>query len=136
MGVFDEGRLTDPWGRLTHFTSALIVMTSNLGAGSAGPFGLSRSAPPAYESEAMGYFRPEFFNRIDRVVTFDPLTPQTIRLIAEKELRDLQMREGLARFQIVLRCRERVIERLVEEVVDASYGARLLQRAAGPRHGP
>jgi ATP-dependent Clp protease ATP-binding subunit ClpC len=129
MGAFDEGRLTDPWGRLTHFTSAMIVMTSNLGAGTAGPFGLSRSAPPAYESEAMGYFRPEFFNRIDRVVTFDALTPQTIRRIAEKELRDLQTREGLVRFQIVLKWNDRVVDRLVDEGFDARYGARPLQRA-------
>jgi ATP-dependent Clp protease ATP-binding subunit ClpC len=129
LAVFDEGRLTDPWGRLTHFTSALIVMTTNLGAGAAGPFGLSRTAGPAYESEAMGFFRPEFFNRIDAVVTFDPLTPQTVRAIAEKELRDLSNREGLTRPGLRLQWTTALVDHLAKEGFDPRYGARPLQRA-------
>src|SRR5258705_1864355 len=74
LGVFDEGRLTDPWGRLTHFKSAVIIMTSNLGAPVGEAFGLSKTSAPVYESETMGFFRPEFFDRIDAVVTFVPLT--------------------------------------------------------------
>jgi len=129
LAVFDEGRLTDPWGRLTHFTSALIVMTTNLGAGAAGPFGLSRTTGPAYESEAMGFFRPEFFNRIDAVVTFDPLTPQTVRAIAEKELRDLSNREGLTRPGLRLEWTTALVDHLAKEGFDPRYGARPLQRA-------
>jgi ATP-dependent Clp protease ATP-binding subunit ClpC len=129
LGVFDEGRLTDPWGRLTHFKSAVIIMTSNLGASAGGAFGLSRSAPPIYESEAMGFFRPEFFNRIDTVVTFEPLTPETIRDIAEKELRDLAQREGLIRFNLQLRWTTALVDHLAREGFDPRYGARPLQRA-------
>lgn len=129
LGVFDEGRLTDPWGRLTHFKSAVIIMTSNLGASTSEAFGLSRSAPPAYENEAMGFFRPEFFNRIDTVVTFDPLTPQSIRAIAEKELRDLAQREGLIRANLQLRWTTALIDHLAREGFHPRYGARPLQRA-------
>lgn len=129
LGVFDEGRLTDPWGRLTHFKSAVIIMTSNLGAATAQPFGLSRNDSPAYESEAMGFFRPEFFNRIDAVVTFDPLTPPTIRAIAEKELRDLSQREGLTRSGISLQWTTALLDHLSREGFDPRYGARPLQRA-------
>jgi ATP-dependent Clp protease ATP-binding subunit ClpC len=129
LAVFDEGRLTDPWGRLTHFTSALIVMTTNLGATTAGPFGLSRGASPAYENEAMGFFRPEFFNRIDAVVTFDPLTQETVRAIAEKELRDLSKREGLTRPGLRLSWTPALIDHLAREGFDPRYGARPLQRA-------
>jgi ATP-dependent Clp protease ATP-binding subunit ClpC len=129
LGVFDEGRLTDPWGRLTHFKSAVIIMTSNLGASAGGAFGLSRSAPPIYESEAMGFFRPEFFNRVDAVVTFDPLAPETIRAIAEKELRDLAQREGLMRSKLQLRWTAALVDHLAREGFDARYGARPLQRA-------
>jgi ATP-dependent Clp protease ATP-binding subunit ClpC len=137
LGVFDEGRLTDPWGRLTHFNSAVIVMTSNLGASTlaAGPFGLARNAAPAagYEGEAMSFFRPEFFNRIDAVVAFDPLSASSIRAVAEKELRDLAGREGLSRGGLRLRWTAAVVDRLSEEGYDARYGARPLQRAIEAR---
>jgi ATP-dependent Clp protease ATP-binding subunit ClpC len=129
LGVFDEGRLTDPWGRLTHFKSAVIIMTSNLGASAGDLFGLARSASPIYESEAMGFFRPEFFNRIDAVVTFDPLAPQSIRAIAEKELRDLSQREGLIRANLQLRWSTALLDHLAREGFDPRYGARPLQRA-------
>jgi ATP-dependent Clp protease ATP-binding subunit ClpC len=129
LAVFDEGRLTDPWGRLTHFTSALIVMTTNLGATAAGPFGLSRGTAPAYENEAMGFFRPEFFNRIDAVVTFDPLTQETVRAIAEKELRELAKREGFTRPGLRLAWTPALIDHLAKEGFDPRYGARPLQRA-------
>jgi ATP-dependent Clp protease ATP-binding subunit ClpC len=131
LGVFDEGRLTDPWGRLTHFRSAVIVMTSNLGAAVSTPFGLSRgsAAAPAYESEAMGFFRPEFFNRIDAVVIFDPLTPPIIRAIAEKELADLSRREGLTQRNLRLEWTDRLLDHLTATGFDPRYGARPLQRA-------
>ena len=73
LGVFDEGRLTDRFGRVTNFRSALIVMTSNLGADRQTPVGFDATARPRYRDEAMAFFRPEFFNRIDAVVTFHPL---------------------------------------------------------------
>ncbi len=73
MGVFDEGRLTDQYGRVTDFRSAVIVMTSNLGSGRTGGLGFGGGTDsPKYREAAMQYFRPEFFNRLDAVVTFDP----------------------------------------------------------------
>jgi ATP-dependent Clp protease ATP-binding subunit ClpC len=130
LGVFDEGRLTDPWGRLTHFRSAVIVMTSNLGAAVSTPFGLSRGgAAPAYESEAMGFFRPEFFNRIDAVVTFAPLTAPVVRAIAEKELHDLAKREGLTQRHLRLQWTPRLLDHVTSTGFDPRYGARPLQRA-------
>jgi ATP-dependent Clp protease ATP-binding subunit ClpC len=129
LGVFDEGRLTDPWGRLTHFKSAVIIMTSNLGSNANEPFGLSQTNSPMYESEAFGFFRPEFFNRIDAVITFDPLSPQIIRAITEKELRDLSKREGLDRAQITLTWTDRLLDHVAAEGYDPRYGARPLQRA-------
>jgi ATP-dependent Clp protease ATP-binding subunit ClpC len=77
----------------------------------------------------MGFFRPEFFNRIDAVVTFDPLTPPTIRAIAEKELRDLSQREGLARSGISLQWTTALLDHLSRAGFDPRYGARPLQRA-------
>lgn len=78
MGAFDEGRLTDRFGRTTSLQSALIVMTSNLGAKSGGSLGFGAGRAPDYEAEAMAYFRPEFFNRIDSVVAFSPLSREVV----------------------------------------------------------
>ncbi|MBI3924465.1 MAG: ATP-dependent Clp protease ATP-binding subunit [Armatimonadetes bacterium] len=128
LSVFDEGRLTDAYGRTTTFRSAVLIMTSNLGAESLRPLGFSQRATPSYESEAMGFFRPEFFNRIDAVVRFEPLQPEHIRRIARKELAALERREGLARRKVRLRWSEAVVERLAELGYDARYGARPLKR--------
>ncbi|MEZ0266990.1 MAG: AAA family ATPase, partial [Phycisphaerae bacterium] len=136
LGVFDEGRLTDPWGRLTWFRSAVIVMTSNLGAGRPTAFGLSRAgaAPPAmYDADAMGFFRPEFFNRIDAVVTFDPLTEPTVRAITAKELGDIAAREGLDKRGIKLAWTDRLVASLAAVGFDPRYGARPLQRTIEQR---
>ena len=87
MGVFDEGRLTDQYGRVTNFRSTIVVMTSNLGAGQGRAVGFEgEDAGPAYQDVAMKFFRPEFFNRMDAVVTFRPLLPATVKAIARREL--------------------------------------------------
>jgi ATP-dependent Clp protease ATP-binding subunit ClpC len=129
LGVFDEGRLTDQYGRLTTFRSSLIIMTSNLGAQQMEPFGLSKTSPSSYDTEAMSFFRPEFFNRIDAVVTFEHLSGTTIRLIAVAELQRIGGREGLKNSNIQLRWSEAVIDLLCQVGYDARYGARPLQRA-------
>jgi ATP-dependent Clp protease ATP-binding subunit ClpC len=129
LGVFDEGRLTDRYGRVTSFRSAVIVMTSNLGAGKREGFGFGTAPAAAYESEAMAFFRPELFNRIDAVVTFAPLGPDSIRAITRKELGEIARREGLARAGLVLTWSERLEEHLAREGFDERFGARPLQRA-------
>jgi ATP-dependent Clp protease ATP-binding subunit ClpC len=128
LGVFDEGRLTDRLGRTTSFRSAVIIRTSNLGAGSGGAVGFGKAAPPAYESEALAFFRPEFFNRIDGVVTFDPLSAETIRLVTEKELRGIAAREGFAKAGLRLTWSPEVVAHLSAKGYDRRYGARPLQR--------
>jgi ATP-dependent Clp protease ATP-binding subunit ClpC len=129
LGVFDEGRLTDRFGRVTSFKSAVIIMTSNLGSGRRGSFGFGPAPPVAYESEALAFFRPEFFNRIDGVVTFQPLGPDTIRAITRKELAEITGREGLARAKVKVTWSERLEAHLAKEGFDEQYGARPLQRA-------
>src|SRR5262249_39099315 len=129
LGVFDEGRLTDHFGRVTSFKSAVVIMTSNLGAGKEGAFGFGRAPAVPYESEALAFFRPEFFNRIDSVVTFQPLQEESIRAITRKELGEIAAREGLARAGVRLTWSERLERHLAREGFDERYGARPLQRA-------
>jgi ATP-dependent Clp protease ATP-binding subunit ClpC len=129
LGVFDEGRLTDRYGRLTTFRSAVVIMTSNLGATAGEAFGLSKVSGKTYASEIAAHFRPEFFNRIDAVVTFEALGREAMVQIAEKELREVAGREGLAARAVRLTWTAGVVEKLLEEGFDARYGARPLQRA-------
>ena len=78
LNVFEEGRLMDPLGRTTAFNSSLIVLTSNLGAGSSSAIGFGSSGGATKQartdpSAVLKFFRPEFFNRLDQIVYFDPL---------------------------------------------------------------
>src|SRR5204863_7107744 len=70
LGVLDEGRLTDRFGRTTTFRSAVIVMTSNVGTERSPAVGFKADAQPAFERIVLERFRPEFVNRIDSIVTF------------------------------------------------------------------
>jgi ATP-dependent Clp protease ATP-binding subunit ClpC len=127
MGVCDEGRLTDRYGRTTTFRSCLILMTSNLGAERRKAFGFG-DRPPPYADAARTFFRPEFYNRLDAVVTFDPLSPETIRAITLKELAEVERREGVERAGLRLRWSERLVAWLGRAGFDARLGARPLQR--------
>ncbi len=130
MGVFDEGRLTDQYGRETNFRSTIIVMTSNLGAGESRTVGFAGDeGGPRYRDAAMRFFRPEFFNRMDAVVTFRPLLPESVRAITRRELAAIGAREGLTRVGLAVRWSDAVIDRLAGIGFDARYGARPLQRA-------
>jgi ATP-dependent Clp protease ATP-binding subunit ClpC len=128
LGVCDEGRLTDPYGRTTTFCSSVIVMTSNLGAEQGEGFGFKAGQKMPYEDAARAFFRPEFFNRLDAVVTFRPLAAETIAAITRKELEEIGGREGFRRLGLRLRWSERLVSWLARVGFDARYGARPLQR--------
>ncbi|MEQ8787299.1 MAG: AAA family ATPase [Pirellulaceae bacterium] len=128
LGLFDEGRLTDRFGRTTNFTSSIVVMTSNLGGSDREAVGFS-PGDASYENEVETFFRPEFVNRIDDLVVFHRLSQETLRAIAEKELRELAKREGLTKRALRLTWSDAVVERLAAAGYDLRYGARPLQRA-------
>jgi ATP-dependent Clp protease ATP-binding subunit ClpC len=131
MTVFDEGRLTDRFGRITWFRSTVIVLTSNLGSESSGAVGFGENAERSsgrHEAAVRNFFRPEFFNRLDRVVTFDPLSTEAIEGITEKELQRIATREGLIRRGVTLEWTAEVVRHLARAGFDPRYGARPLQR--------
>lgn len=132
MNVLDEGRITDRFGRITVFHSAVIVLTSNLGATTSGQLGFGDSdahgASTRYEKGAREFFRPEFFNRLDNIVSFAPLSAESITAITEKELREIASREGLHKWNLTLTWPPAVVEHLVRVGFDPRYGARPLQR--------
>ena len=129
LGVFDEGRLTDRFGRVTTFQSSVLILTSNLGAGRDGGMGFGAQNGPDYDAEVMRFFRPEFYNRLDGVVAFAPLGEDVIRQIAAKELRELTKREGFVKAGLKLTWDDDVVALVASAGFDRRYGARPLQRA-------
>lgn len=128
MGVFDEGRLTDRYGRTATFRSAVLIMTSNLGSGHQASFGFSGAPATHYETEAQTHFRPEFFNRIDAVISFESLSAGNIEAITRKELAEIARREGLEKAHLRLEWSDELVARLAQAGFDRRYGARPLQR--------
>jgi ATP-dependent Clp protease ATP-binding subunit ClpC len=128
LGVLDEGRLTDRYGRTTSFASSILIMSSNLGAKNQGSIGFSDTSTTSYEREIQSFFRPEFYNRIDSVVTFHPLSLEVCTLIVRKELDEIAQREGIIHRQLQLTFSERMVAYLIQKGFDARYGARPLQR--------
>jgi ATP-dependent Clp protease ATP-binding subunit ClpB len=111
LQILDDGRLTDGQGRTVDFRNTVLIMTSNV-----------RTA------EAMrDVFRPEFLNRIDEIVEFEPLSKEQIGEIVELQLRRVEAR--LAERGLRLELTEAAKETLAEAGWDPTYGARPLKRA-------
>jgi ATP-dependent Clp protease ATP-binding subunit ClpC len=132
LQVLDDGRLTDGEGRTVDFTNTVVVMTSNLGAGRAKRAvgftgGAAEPADARMLEAARRAFLPEFLNRIDEIVVFEPLTEEQVRQIGEllcARIAD-RLREEHG---IELRVDPGLVARLAREGFDAEFGARPLKR--------
>jgi ATP-dependent Clp protease ATP-binding subunit ClpB len=111
LQILDDGRLTDGQGRTVDFRNTVLIMTSNL-----------RS-----QDQMREFFRPEFLNRIDEIVEFQPLTQEQIGSIVELQLQ--RLRERLAERRIELELTDAAKAALAEAGWDPAYGARPLKRA-------
>ena len=133
LQVLGEGRLTDALGRTVDFTSTIVVLTSNLGVRQAqARLGLLRGEgedEAAFLQAAEKFFRPEFFNRLDRIVPFRRLARGDVRTIARQLIRDVFQREGLLRRKCILYVEDSALEAVVDEGYDPLLGARALKRA-------
>ena len=88
LQLLDDGRLTDGQGRTVDFRNAIVIMTSNLGSAVFGDPSLDRDKQKqAVLDDVRGFFRPEFVNRIDEIVVFDPLGRDEIGQIVDIQLR-------------------------------------------------
>jgi ATP-dependent Clp protease ATP-binding subunit ClpC len=132
LQVLDDGRLTDGEGRTVDFTNSVVVMTSNLGAGQAKrPLGFTGGdAEPAGDrmlAAAKRAFLPEFLNRIDEIVVFEPLTEPQVQqigeLVCERVAGRLREERG-----VELMVEPGLIARLARDGFDAEFGARPLKR--------
>jgi ATP-dependent Clp protease ATP-binding subunit ClpC len=134
LQLFDDGRLTDQNGNTASFRNAIMIMTSNLGSeirsGGIG-FNPADGAPthPSVQRSVEQAFRPEFINRIDRIICFRPLDRTVIRRLLDKEIREVLGRRGLRDRAWALEWEESAIEFLLQQGFTPALGARPLKRA-------
>ena len=110
LQVMDDGRLTDSHGRTVSFKNTVIIMTSN-----------------APRDALKDIFRPEFLNRLDEILEFDPLTEPQIRQIVKLQLKDFTGR--LADQGLSLEVDDAALDVLVRDGYDPAFGARPVKRA-------
>ena len=128
LQVLEDGRLTDSHGRTVDFRNTVIVMTSNLGSAQIQELVGDREAQRAAVMDAVGsHFRPEFVNRIDEVVVFEPLGRDQIAGITQTQLSRLRSR--LAERELSLELSPEALDKLIAVGYDPVYGARPLKRA-------
>ncbi len=121
LQVLDEGRLTDSQGRLVDFRNTVIIMTSNLGSQA-----LLQGQRHEVEALLRRTFKPEFLNRIDEIVYFNPLGKNEQRLIVEKMLRELSTR--LEEQYLSVHFTPELRDFIIEQAFDEEFGARPIKR--------
>jgi len=146
LQVLDDGRLTDNKGRVANFKNTIIIMTSNMGSdaiisgiqrvenmkktGEADEFGTAEEIMDKAEELALnllkGKIRPEFYNRIDKVVTFDYLNKENINDIVKLQFKGLQ--ETLKPNGIEITASEEAFDKMTDMSYDPQYGARPVKR--------
>lgn len=137
LQVFEDGRLTDSFGRKVDFRNTIVIMTSNVGARmlkKQGALGFKTADEEAsYEKmkerlmdEVKKTFKPEFLNRVDDIIVFRKLTREDLRKIIDIEISEVQKR--LHEQDIELKLNEKAKEFLIEKGFDPAFGARPLKR--------
>lgn len=136
LQIFDAGRLTDGRGRTVDFRRTIVILTSNIGASAIStPLGFGTPQPSAANvdkdrtfRELSRFFRPEFLNRLDRILQFRPLSLQVAEQIARREVDLVLQRSGIRRRHLVVDIDPAVISLLVREGYSPHFGARPLKR--------
>jgi ATP-dependent Clp protease ATP-binding subunit ClpB len=135
LQLLDDGRLTDAKGRTVSFANCLILMTSNLGAtaliearlaNASSSQVLGNDVKEAVMREVRHFFKPEFLNRLDDTIIFEPLSLQTLEAVVQKEMKHLKERLTAQHLALVLT--PAATEWLARRGYDPVYGARPLQR--------
>jgi len=128
LQILEDGRLTDGKGRTVDFRNTVLVMTSNVGSSAISE--LAERDPERSRKEAMealrASFRPEFINRIDEIVIFNPLGKEQLGKIVGLLMKNVE--KLLAERQITLELKPTAEELLLHEGYDPAYGARPLRR--------
>lgn len=132
LQVFDEGRLSDAHGRRVDCRHAVFIMTSNIGTveGSKSDLGFRAgdgTVSRDFRNYLSKYFRPEFINRLDEVITFNAHSRETLRRILDKQLAEVHNR--LASQKLTITLTDEAREAILAVGYDPANGARPLNRA-------
>ena len=139
LQIFEDGRLTDSYGRIVDFKNTILIMTSNIGARQIGlhiPLGFSKSGDEAVSYDKMKetvlgelkrVFNPELLNRLDEVIVFHQLSKDDLRKIVDLMLDRLQ--QQLGERKISLAVDQNAKDFLIDRGYDPTFGARPLRRA-------
>ena len=130
LQILDDGRITDAQGRTVNFENTIIVMTSNAGSDrSENLLGFGKTQADASKEKALkaleGFLRPEFIARVDEIVVFSPLTPESLAKIAELMLTELK--DSLSERLIDFKFDNTVCTYLAEKCGNGKRGARELR---------
>ena len=128
--MLDDGRLTDSQGRVVDFKNTIIIMTSNIG--SSAITGLAFEATPeeveaAVKDALTAHFKPEFLNRVDDKVVFNPLSKAELQRIVALQL--TRLRKRLRAKNMALDLTDAALSQLATESYEPAYGARPVKRA-------
>ena len=119
LQILDDGRITDNHGKLVDFKNTIIIMTSNVGSEL-----ILDGKIEQVQEELKYYFKPEFLNRIDDIITFNFLTKDIVRGIVEKSIKEVEDRLSNIKINITDNC----INYIIDNSYDVNYGARPIKR--------
>ncbi len=132
LQVLDDGRLTDSLGRTVDFTNTIIIMTSNVGAtmveAQLGFDKTKHNTNAIYRKAVENKFRPEFVNRIDNIIIFNPLELEHIYGIARLQIKELLQRDGFVRRTTILNIDKDAIDWVARRGYNSKMGGRALKR--------
>ncbi|MCK5005191.1 MAG: AAA family ATPase, partial [Candidatus Aminicenantes bacterium] len=126
LQLLDDGRLTDGKGKTVNFSNTIIIMTSNLGSDIIRGKSGYEEIKNEIDDLLFKYFKPEFLNRIDEIITFRPLDKEMIKMIAVLELAKLEKQLGSAGIKTEIS--ESALNKLAELGFNPALGARPLKR--------
>ena len=130
LQILDEGRVTDGQGRTTNFKNTIIILTSNLGSQLINERERENDLPTNIDEiinkELKAYFRPEFLNRLDEIINFEPLKKDTLLKVVDLQLN--RLRERLEAKGISIEINDNVLSLITDLGYNPSYGARPLKR--------
>jgi ATP-dependent Clp protease ATP-binding subunit ClpC len=132
LQVLDDGRLTDSIGRTVDFSNTIIIMTSNIGAQQVGTkLGFDtgyQNEGAIYNKAVENFFRPEFINRIDKILNFNNLELSHILNIAKLQINNLLSRDGFVRRTTILNIEPAALDWVAKRGFNSKMGGRALKR--------
>lgn len=135
LQLLDDGRLTDSHGRVVNFKNTVVILTSNIAGAQIRELNLTNGNPEevrrVVDRELTHYFRPEFLNRLDEIIIFEPLQRDEIAQIVEIQLE--QLRKRLEDRGITMNLSDSARAAIIEEGYDPVCGARPLKRVIQQR---